>query len=62
MPLTYAGEVDAEQEATEKQAHARKIKPHPANWRYSIHRHGKRFPAQMVARRRVAGSEISFQF
>jgi hypothetical protein len=27
MPLTYAGEVDAEQETTEKQAHARKIKP-----------------------------------
>jgi hypothetical protein len=27
MPLTYAGEVDAEQETTEKQARARKIKP-----------------------------------
>jgi hypothetical protein len=27
MPLTYAGEVDAEQEATEKQTRARKIKP-----------------------------------
>ena len=27
MPLTYAGEVNAEEEATEKQARARKIKP-----------------------------------
>jgi hypothetical protein len=27
MPLTYAGKLDAEQEATEKQARARKIKP-----------------------------------
>ncbi len=27
MPLTYAGELDAEQDATEKQARARKIKP-----------------------------------
>ena len=27
MPLTYAGEVDAEQAATEKQVQARKIKP-----------------------------------
>ena len=27
MPLTYAGEVDAEHETTEKQARARKIKP-----------------------------------
>jgi hypothetical protein len=27
MPLTYAGEVDAEQDATEKQERARKIKP-----------------------------------
>ena len=27
MPLTYAGEVNAEQETTEKQARARKIKP-----------------------------------
>jgi hypothetical protein len=27
MPLTYAGEVDSEQVATEKQARARKIKP-----------------------------------
>jgi hypothetical protein len=27
MPLTYAGEVDSEQEATEKQMRARKIKP-----------------------------------
>ena len=27
MPLTYAGEVDAEQHATEKQVQARKIKP-----------------------------------
>ena len=27
MPLTYAGEVDVEQEASEKQARARKIKP-----------------------------------
>ena len=27
MPLTYAGELDAEHETTEKQARARKIKP-----------------------------------
>lgn len=27
MPLTYAGEVGAEEEATDKQIHARKIKP-----------------------------------
>ena len=27
MPLTYAGEVDAEQEVTDKQVRARKIKP-----------------------------------
>lgn len=27
MPLTYAGEVNAEEETTEKQARARKIKP-----------------------------------
>ena len=44
MPLTYAGEVDAEHESSEKQAHARKIKPQYARGRPAPRGHGRQQP------------------